>query len=266
MQQHRVKKSSFIIGDKLGAKGQGKVFLTNKRLQNPNIQLVYKEYLPETLLLLDSTVLESMVDYLHCLNYQCAMELLSICAWPCFAVENNNQVIGILMPKAPDEFYFNFTYPSGKKKRIIGEFQYLLEKNEYLAKHGISLSDSERKQLIVSVAKTLNFLHSRNIFVGDFSPLNLLFALSPFPKVFFLDCDSMRFNGRSALPQSETPGWEYKSHSGGELASETSDNQKLALLTTRLFEGDQETRKTSLLSPKMRAWLNYEIVKALNNG
>lgn len=261
--QYRINRHDIVIGDEICTGGQGKVYFTDKRLQSPDVSLVYKEYLPDAKNSLNLTTLSSMVAYLHNLNVADAVKLLSICAWPCYIVFDNDDAVGILMPKASDNFYFDLKLPSGSTVRRIGEIQYLLTDNKYRARGGIFLNDPIRKKLLIKTAEALRFLHVRGIIVGDFSAKNMLFALTPTPKIFFLDCDSMMFRGKSVLPQAETPGWEYSPNSKVTSTTVESDHRKLALLALRLFVGDQETRDYSLLAQSKIDWLNKEIVPRL---
>ena len=89
------------------------------------------------------------------------------------------------------------------------------------------------------LASALAFLHRHGVCVGDISAKNLLFSLTPHDAVYFIDCDAMRINGVSALPQVETPGWETPA--GEELATIYSDAYKLGLLALRLLAGDRDT-------------------------
>ena len=119
---------------------------------------------------------------------------------------------------------------------------------------GITITDTQRYQLLREVAKALAFLHRIGVCVGDISPKNLLFSLHPRPAVYFIDCDAMRVNGLTALPQLETPEWEVPT--GEELATIHSDTHKLGLLALRLLAGDQHTKDVQQVpstTPKLAA-------------
>ena len=93
----------------------------------------------------------------------------------------------------------------------------------------------------------MTFLHSNSVCVGDISPKNLLFTFEPPLAIYFIDCDAMRINEISALPQVETPGWEVPP--GEELATVFSDTYKLGLLALRLLVGDQDVRSAQDTPP-----------------
>ena len=86
------------------------------------------------------------------------------------------------------------------------------------------------------VASGLAFLHKHGVCVGDISPKNLLFSLTPHEAVYFIDCDAMRIDGVSALTQGrprvgrclQVRIWRRS----------ISDTYKLGLLGLRLLAGD----------------------------
>ena len=180
------------------------------------------------------------------LSYAEAERLVSIAAWPCALVEDAGTPTGFVMPAIPDEFFIPLTTAKGVSS-TTAEFQHLLNHPSVLAARGIDLDDAQRYSLLREVASGLAFLHKHGVCVGDISPKNLLFSLTPSEAVYFIDCDAMRINAVSALPQMETPGWDAPA--GEELATIYSDTYKLGLLALRLLAGDQDT-KTPSTSPR----------------
>jgi hypothetical protein len=132
-----------------------------------------------------------------------------------------------------------------------------------LAARGVTVDDAQRYALLREVASGLGFLHNHGVCVGDISPKNLLFALAPPEVVYFIDCDAMRINGVSALPQVETPGWEVPA--GEELATIYSDNYKLGLLALRRLAGDQDTENLQYLPAATPVMLRQIIIDTLTN-
>jgi DNA-binding helix-hairpin-helix protein with protein kinase domain len=125
--------------------------------------------------------------------------------------------------------------PLGVSKQQTLEF--LLNPDEYLRRIGLSADDGQRLLLLKDLAGILTALHDHGITVGDLSPKNILFRLDVWPRCFLIDCDSMRFKGRDALPQMETPGWEVPETG---KATPESDAYKLGLVALRLFNRSQE--------------------------
>lgn len=227
---------------RIGKGGQGLVFSAPRVRLNLVAEAAYKEYFPEKRASLNVRVLEDMVNYLASLSDPEGRALLARCAWPWALVTHNGIVIGFLMPRIPAHFNFSFTNPSGLVEEKLGQLQYLLNHEGYLAKRRIPLSQRNRYQLLTDLVQSLNLFHSAGISVGDLSPKNVLFSLFPEPRTYFIDCDSMRFRGASALPQVETPGWETCPSIREELATAFSDRYKLGLVALRLFAQDQQTR------------------------
>jgi serine/threonine protein kinase len=224
---------------KIGQGGQGVVS------QAPNVKtkfaasMVYKEYRTQARTGIDFTALAAMPALVEeSLTYTQAERLISIAAWPCAIVEDNGAPTGFVMPAIPDAFFIALTTVKGVST-TTAEFQHLLNHPSVLAARGIALDDAHRFTLLRETAFALVFLHRHGVCVGDISPKNLLFSLTPNEAVYFIDCDAMRVNTVSALPQVETPGW--NAPSGEELATIYTDTYKLGLLGLRLLTGDQDT-------------------------
>jgi serine/threonine protein kinase len=143
------------------------------------------------------------------------------------------------------------------------EFQHLLNHPSVLAARGIDLDDAQRYALLREAASGLAFLHKHGVCVGDISPKNLLFSLAPHEAVYFIDCDAMRINGDSALPQVDTPGW--GTPSGEERATIYSDTYKLGLLALRLLSGNQDTSNPQRLPATTPTQLRQIITDTLTN-
>src|SRR5271167_3519983 len=201
--------------------------------------MVYKEYKPQTSAYIDFTALAAMPALVEdSLSYAQAERLVSIAAWPCALVEDSGAPTGFVMPAIPEEFFIPLRTVKGVSS-TTAEFQHLLNHSSVLAARGIDIDDAQRFTLLREVASGLAFLHKHGVCVGDISPKNLLFSLQPQEAVHFIDCDAMRINTVSALPQVETPGWDAPV--GEELATIYTDTYKLGLLALRLLTGDQDT-------------------------
>jgi hypothetical protein len=81
--------------------------------------------------------------------------------------------------------------------------------------------------------------------------------------VYFIDCDAMRINGVSVLPQVETPGWQARA--GEELATVYTDTYKLGLLALRLLAGDHDTKNLAHLPATTPEMLRQIITDTLTN-
>ncbi len=248
---------------KIGQGGQGVVY------RAPNVKtkfassMVYKEYKASALAAMDFSALAAMPALVEqSLSYAQAERLVSIAAWPCAVVEDGGSPTGFVMPAIPDEFFISLTTVKGVSSSTA-EFQHLLNHSSVLAARGIDVDEVQRYTLLREVASGLAFLHKHGVCVGDISPKNLLFSLSPHEAVYFIDCDAMRINGVSALPQVETPGWDTPA--GEELATIYSDAYKLGLLGLRLLAGDQHTTSPQHLPSSTPGLLRQVITDTLSN-
>ena len=166
------------------------------------------------------------------------------------------------MPAIPEEFFIPLTTVKGVSTSTA-EFQHLLNHTSVLAARDITIDDAQRYSLLRELASALAFLHNHGVCVGDISPKNLLFTLKPHEAVYFIDCDAMRINAVSALPQVETPGWDTPP--GEERATVYSDTYKLGLLALRLLAGDHDTKDPQHLPSTTPGMLRQIITDTLTN-
>lgn len=240
---------------------QGVVFHAPSVTSRYAASMVYKEYKPNVLADCDGEALAAMPNFLESLSYVDGARLISLSAWPCVVVESHSVTVGFVMPAVPDEFFTDVVAVKGSSKVIAG-FQHLLNPAHVLAQRGIELSDEQRYALLQAMVSALTFLHQIQVCVGDISPNNLLFSLSPAPAVYFIDCDAMRVDHRSVHPQLETPGWEVPTKRE-ELGTPQSDIFKLGLLALRLLVGDQDTRDPRHLPESTPALLRQAIAETV---
>jgi eukaryotic-like serine/threonine-protein kinase len=258
-----------IQRDKLGAitkiaqGGQGVVYRAPKVKTKFAASMVYKEYKAQTAGQIDFDALSAMPALVEdSLSYKEAERLISIAAWPCALIQDGDTSKGFVMPAIPDEFFISMTTVKGISNSSA-EFQHLLNHYSVLEARGINIDDAQRYTLLREVASALEFMHKHGVCVGDISPKNLLFSLDPHEAIYFIDCDAMRINGISALPQVETPGWEAPA--GEELATIYTDTYKLGLLALRLLVGDHDTKNPQHLPPDTPEQLRQIITDTLKN-
>jgi serine/threonine protein kinase len=248
---------------KIGQGGQGVVYGTPNVKTKFAASMVFKEYKPQTRADIDFTALAAMPVLVEdSLSYGQGERLISIAAWPCALVESDGVSTGFVMPAIPERFFIDLTTVKGVSSSTA-EFQHLLNHPSVLAARDITIDDAQRYSLLREAASALAFLHRHSVCVGDISPKNLLFTLTPHEAVYFIDCDAMRINGVSALRQVETPGWQVPP--GEELATIYSDTYKLGLLALRLLAGDHDTKNPAHLPPVMPDLLRQIITDTLTN-
>lgn len=249
--------------EKISQGGQGVVYRAPSATTHFAKSMVYKEYKRPTLAALDVKVLDSLPEFLEALPYKDGARLISLAAWPCRIVEDAGSATGFLMPSIPDEFYIELWTNKSTPTRVTAEFQHLLNDSQVLAMRfrGSVPTQRQRYELIQQVASALAFLHEHDVCVGDISPKNILYALSPAPAVYFIDCDAMRVGGTTLSPQVETPGWEVPP--GEEKATIYTDRYKLGLLALRILVGDQETVDPARLPAAVPTELRRVIAETL---
>jgi eukaryotic-like serine/threonine-protein kinase len=231
----------------LGSGGQGRVFALPDRAPD----VVYKEYSPRVVDDLDVDALYRFVSFARELEAPLQGALLERAAWPEVVVRRDGVVRGFLMRRVPEPYWTPLRF-GGETTTELALAQFLLNPRAYLVDCGLPTDDAFRLAFLHDAVLALALFHKLGIAVGDMSPNNLLFSRDHQPHCFFLDCDAMRLNGESVLPQAETPDWQVGAVSAEELATPASDTYKLALLAIRLFAADQQTTDPTVLPPRLR--------------
>lgn len=251
----RVDISSLSIDNELGSGGQGRVFRVRAFRIDEQWPAVIKIYSATTLARLDVTALERIAGLPHNLSAEERGWLHDRCAWPAEIVEEQGKVRGFLMRQVPSAFYFDFRTQTRGVVHKLQNVEFLLNSDDYRERAGLApVTDKDRIELLMQVARYLSRLHYWGAAIGDLSPKNVLFSLKPDPASFFIDCDAVKFNGDTALSQVETTDWEAPP--GEPRATIATDSYKFGLLAVRLFARDQATRSPSAIaaiSPELAA-------------
>jgi hypothetical protein len=241
----RVDLNSLKLAGSLGKGGQGQVTAVDGKLINGQWKAVVKIYSPSVARLVNVAALENIVRFPETLGPSDSRWLHENTAWPAVLVEDGQSVCGFLMRVVPPEYYFGFQTQTQGTWQKPANIEFLLNSDRYLSSSGLSITDYERVVLLKSLAISLSRLHSLDVAVGDLSPKNLLFKLSPAPSCFLIDCDAMRVRGASVMQQVQTPDWEVPS--GETTATPPADAYKFALLAIRLFARDQSSSNRAAL-------------------
>jgi hypothetical protein len=242
----RIELSTLHLGSSLGKGGQGHVTAVTNILLNKQWPAVLKEYSPEAKRALRVTALETIAAFPETLAHQDSRWLHDSTAWPVAVVQDHGKTCGFLMRAVPPAYYFDFRTQTRGAQRKLADMAFLLNPENYVRGAGIVITDRDRLTLLGSVAAALSRLHALQITVGDLSPKNLLFSLTPVPSCFLIDCDAVRLRGLTVLDQVETPDWEAPP--GEPRATTATDAFKLGLLAIRLFARDQSSHETTALA------------------
>jgi hypothetical protein len=233
-------------GQDLGRGGQGQVTAVSGALIDGRWAAVLKTYSRDVARALDTNALEMVVGFPGTIQADDRHWLLENTAWPAVIAEDQGNVRGFLMRVVPTPYYFNFRTQTQGAVQKLADAAFLLNSDRYVSSSGLSVSDHDRLALLENLAAALSRLHRLGVVVGDLSPKNLLFSLTPSPSCFLIDCDAMLVRGRTVLPQVQTPDWEVPV--GEPTATSATDAYKFGLLAIRLFARDQSSHDQMALA------------------
>jgi hypothetical protein len=218
------------LGAQLGKGGEATVFdlpdLTYPDVRGP---LVYKRYQrphdsPQSL--------HRVVASRNSLDEATRAKLDAMTAWPVRVVEENEQAVGIVMPRIPDPYFDLVKRNSGPKKSLREVQNLFIDPARALQLGRPAPTAEQRLRICRDFAGGLAFLHRElKIVIGDINPKNAVFRLDAEPTVLFLDCDAVRPAGVVAkVKQLDFPDWVPPE--GGAL-NRTTDHYKLGLFILR---------------------------------
>lgn len=167
-------------------------------------------------------------------------QLDHLATWPLTTVEEEGQVLGFVMHRVPVEFSQTVRVPSGARRTVLREAQYLLSE-ERARRLGVTFPAATRRvEIVFALIEAIHFLHRRRIVVGDLSARNILWD-APSARVLMVDCDSMFLGGvGSPLPPAFTVDWDDSA--GHADAAASSDVYKLGLFVLRVLTGSFQSR------------------------
>jgi hypothetical protein len=184
--------------------------------------------------------------------------LRSTAAWPRALVTQRGSPVGIVMDDVSVRFEVPFRMPSGRLQPVLLSLEHLLGADDFLILRGLPvvLDTTTRALVAERVSAALAFLHRHGIVASDISPNNLLVAfddarahvgfrhapLGVRPRVGLIDCDSMVFRGRQALPAVETADWQMPPEFAESPRTRAADAYKLGLVVLRLFARSHDAR------------------------
>jgi hypothetical protein len=191
-------------------------------------------------------VLRAMIAWSHSLPEPERGRLHGLTAWPLAIVTGaQGAPAGIVMPDLTPRFAVPFTMPSGRRQDVLLSLEHLLGDDGYLFARGldVALSTTLRLRVAERVSRALAFLHAHAIVVSDIAPNNLLVSFGRVgPPVSFIDCDSMVFGGRQALPAVQTTDWQLPSEFSEPTGTRAADAYKLGLIVLRLLARSHDAR------------------------
>ncbi len=205
----------------------------------------------------DRAVLERLVEWRRELAPAERARLDRLAVWPLALVVEDERLVGFVMRRVPDAYVASVRVPSGARRRVLREAQYLLAAPERMrALHVADPPDAVRLELVRALADAIAFLHQRRVVIGDLSTRNVLWS-AELERVLLVDCDAVMLGGvGSPLPLTATVDWDDPAQP--DMAAASSDIYKLALFVLRSVSRSFQTRDPAaadgLLDPA-GAWL-----------
>jgi hypothetical protein len=161
-------------------------------------------------------------------------------SWPHSRVVNETgQVVGVLLPAAPDTYRHTLKLTGGKMKRKPLEVDLLALPPAKQVERGLpAQSLQNRFQVCASMAAVGRLFEDFGIVYLDWSYSNVFWSLQD-QSAYVIDMDGCSFGPR---PQIHQPGWEDDLVKSG-LAGNESDRYRLALLAARCLTAQRVDQK-----------------------
>jgi hypothetical protein len=213
-----------------------------------------------------SLVLGEMIEWSRSLEPVQNGELQRVAAWPVATVSAHGRVVGIAMHDATARFVVPFTMPSGRREGVLPSLEHLLGPDTYLEARGLGvrLDTETRARVAEAISGRLAWLHRHAIVVSDIAPNNLLVGFrGREPDICFIDCDSMAFRGRQALPAVQTADWQTPPSFDEGTPTRATDAYKLGLVVLRLFARSHDARAAAQHLRHVPAELHELLSRAL---
>lgn len=244
-------------------------------------QIVYKRYKTPRIGTQASRLIEQN-RFINALRPSDRARLTEAVTWPLALYGTEQKIDGCKMQKVSNHFYFSATVGNVNKERIT-QLDYLID-TKWWSKPAVKSTGqllvemTARIEICHEYLLTLQSIWENNAFYGDVSPKNLLWTLSPYPRVMFLEGDSICITSDPNLEEIHTNGWFPNS----QLKDLTSRDRSLGgLLVFRIIKEDLNARpqaidnysgnQSSILKASRNLWQTGstqhldELIKALHS-
>lgn len=155
--------------------------------------------------------------------------------WPLAAlVDQGGDVVGCLLPKAPEKFVFDRTTPSGRTHAGYLEIDWLANPDDVLERRGIPPQDMRSRAAVCrSITTVAAVLERHDLVYSDWSYSNAFWCVEDH-SAYVIDVDGC---APHSSPNVQQPGWEDPLTPSTSAADKYVDRYRLALLAARCLTG-----------------------------
>ncbi|QKV75296.1 hypothetical protein [Amycolatopsis sp. Hca4] len=235
-------------GPELGRGGQGRVTTLRKLMGRPADGVVVKRYNPQVVP--NAAALTRLVSWRRSLDVQQRQQLDAVACWPLSVLVERGRAVGTVLPLVPAGFGFWTGTPSGIRRFVLNELQFLVAGRHLLRRRGIpETTTADRLRILATFTEAVALLHGHDVVLGDLSLKNLLWRTGDEgPGIFLLDCDGLRLEGTDPVtPQSNSPSWADPAFPATQ--NQQSDAYKVALVVLRTLARDFHTHDAGTAGP-----------------
>ncbi len=196
---------------------------------------LWKEYKEDVARAIDAELLTRLVQWPDTLTDRERERMLPHLAQPWAVVMQGDRVAGVVMPEAPQTFFYR-----DRRGRVRPRTIDTLSNSRRSSGQTSSpfFEPPHRLALLGRLLILVSELHDAGVVVGDLQPQNILVSADPLhPAVMVLDCDSFWLDGRHAFGSVTDPETWRSPWMGSSFTNQT-DLFKLALLVTRCLQED----------------------------
>jgi hypothetical protein len=155
--------------------------------------------------------------------------------WPVSRVESDGRTVGVVMAKAPAEFFVRVRTPFGASEPMPLSLDQLVQTDrEFYEARDMPVPDRrERVRVARNMLRVGALLERRDVVYGDWSYANLFWARES-GRVFFIDMDGCGLTSRSWV---ECNSWDDPAVRQGERLTVHTDRYKIAVAVLRALTG-----------------------------
>jgi hypothetical protein len=157
-------------------------------------------------------------------------------AWPVARITEGPETVGVILAKAPDQFFYDANVTGGRTRRIAVTVDHLAASDELYRRLGMpppTLGD--RLAIVHELVTVGDLLERRGLVYGDWSYSNAFWSPASH-RAFVIDVDSCGFGSRVWV---ESNAWDDPLVQSGSVLTTYTDRYKLILLATRCLTGSR---------------------------